>query len=76
MEAKALETSICKLYSQGYTLRHISEIIGKDHHFVTRRLIKNGVEIVRHKTKKPYSEKLRKAVSMAKKGSTPWSKGT
>ena len=70
-----IDNTICKLYSQGFTLRHIGEKIGKDHNFVTRRLIKNGVEIVRHKTKKPYSEKLRKAISMAKKGSTPWSKG-
>jgi len=69
------DSKILKLYSQGYTLRHIGEIIGKNHHFVARHLMKNGVEIIRHKTKKPYSEKLRKAVSMAKKGSTPWSKG-
>lgn len=70
-----IDAKICDLYSQGYTLRHIADIIGSNHHFVARHLIKNGVEIVRHKTKKPYSEERKKAISMAKKGSIPWSKG-
>ena len=56
---------ICKLYEDGYTLRHIGEIIGKDHHYIERRLVANNIAIEKHKTKKPYTDEHRKKVSMS-----------
>ena len=69
------DETICKMYNDGYTLRHIGEVIGKDHHYVKRRLVANDIVIVKHKTKKPYTDEHRKKVSMSCKGRTTWIKG-
>lgn len=66
---------ICKLYEDGYTLRHIGEMIGKDHHYIERRLIANNITIEKHKTKKPYTDEHRKKISMSCKGRTVWITG-
>ena len=66
---------IIKLYSDGYTLRHISEIIGTDHHQIKRILVKNCIEITRRSTKKPYTDEHRRKVGLASKGRIGWNKG-
>ena len=66
---------ICDLYTQGYTLRHIGECIGRNHHYVKRRLLANNIRIEPHKTKKPYTNEHRLNVSKAGKGRVPWSAG-
>ena len=72
---KSIDCIICDLYEEGYTLRHIGEIIRKDHHYVARRLKKNGKVVVKHKTKKPYTDEHKRRVSASCKGRTTWSKG-
>ena len=71
----SVDCIICDLYNKGYTLRHIGEIVGKDHHFVKRTLMKHNVQITKRKTKKPYTEEHRKKVSNSCKGRKTWSKG-
>ncbi len=72
---KSVDAIICDLYDKGYTLRHIGEIVGKDHHFVKRRLLANSKIIERHKTKKPYTDEHRKKISLSCKGRKVWSEG-
>lgn len=71
----SVDAVICDLYKKGYTLRHIGEIMGKDHHFIKRRLVANSIKIEYHKTKKPYTEEHRRKVSLSNKGRKVWSKG-
>lgn len=74
-EKYATDGIICEMFQQGYTLRHISETISRDHHYVKRRLEANNVKVVRHKTKKPYTDEHRRKVSIATKGRKVWSEG-
>lgn len=66
---------IIELYAEGYTLRHISEIIGTDHHRIKRILVKNGIEVTNRKTKKEYTEEHRLNISIRNKGRKCWSTG-
>lgn len=63
------------MFAQGYTLRHIGETIGRDHHYVKRRLVANGIDVVRHKTKKPYTDEHKRKVSESNKGRKVWAEG-
>lgn len=72
---KSVDAVICDLYDKGYTLRHIGEIVGKDHHYIKRRLLANSKIIERHKTKKPYTDEHRKKISLSCKGRKTWSEG-
>lgn len=70
-----IDKIIYSLYNDGYTLRHISELILRDHHFVKRRLVANGIQIENHKTKKPYSEEHKRKISESNKGRKSWNVG-
>lgn len=69
------EKRIIELYSNGYTLRHISEILNSNHHTIRRILVKNGIEITRRNTLKSFTEERRQKISEACKGRSVWSKG-
>jgi len=66
---------IVSLYNQGYTLRHISELIGTDHHSIKRVLVKEGIDITKRKTKKEYTQEHKDNVSKSCKGRKSWSTG-
>ena len=62
------ETKIVKMYSEGrYTLRHLSELFGTDHHKIKRILLKNGVEITRRNTLKEFSQIHKDRISDSRK---------
>lgn len=75
IQDNSIDCVICDLYDEGYTLRHIGEIVGKDHHYIKRRLLANSKIIERHKTKKPYTNEHRKKISLSCKGRKTWSEG-
>jgi len=63
------ENKIVKMYKDDrYTLRHLSEIFGTDHHKIKRILIKNGVKITRRNTLKEFTKTHRENISKACKG--------
>ena len=70
----SIDAIITDLYDNGYTLRHIGEMIGKDHHYIKRRLLANNKMIERHRTKKPYTDEHRRKVSLSCKGRKSLSK--
>ena len=72
-----MNEEIKSLYTQEkYTLRKIAKIIGKDHHFVKRRLQEMGVEITRNDRKRePFTEEHRAKISEKSKGRTCHWKG-
>ena len=69
------EKEIIELYNTGHTLRHISDIYNSNHHMIKRILIRNGIEITKRKTLKPYTDEHRQKVGAASKGRKCWSKG-
>lgn len=69
------EKKIIRLYNNGYTLRHISELLKSNHHRIKRILVKNGVKITRRKTKKQFTEEHKMKISISCKGRKVWSKG-
>ena len=69
------DKKIIELYNSGHTLRHISDICNSNHHMIKRILIRNGVEITKRKTLKPYTEERRQKQSESSKGRKCWSKG-
>ena len=72
---------IVDMYVNGkYTLRHLSELFGTNHHMIKRVLVKNGVEIMHHKTlKRDSSErKMKRSTTMKDyyaRGNNPHNKG-
>ena len=65
------EDSVIDLYNELYTIRHIAELVGVDHHRVKRILIKNNITLIDRKTKRPkrvVSEHTRKLISEKLKG--------
>lgn len=55
-----------------FTLRKVGRIIGKDHHYIKRRLVTMGVEITRKDRKhEPISEETRRKISKSAKGRVP-----
>lgn len=69
------DEKIIELYNSGYTLRHISDIFNSNHHMIKRILIRNGIEITKRKTLKPYTDEHKQKVGAALKGRKCWSKG-
>ncbi len=69
------DKKIIELYNSGYTLRHISDIFNSNHHMIKRILIRNGIEITKRKTLKPYTDEHKQKVGAALKGRKCWSKG-
>jgi len=76
------EEKIIEMYKNSrYTLRHLSEIFGTDHHKIKRILIKNGVRITRRNTLKEFSQAHKDKISDSRKrlyasgAITTWSKG-
>lgn len=69
------ENKIIELYNSGHTLRHISDIFNSNHHMIKRILIRNGIEITKRKTLKPYTDEHKQKVGAALKGRICWSKG-
>jgi len=70
------ENKIVEMYKNGrYTLRHLSEVFGTDHHKIKRILLKNGVEITRRNTLKEFSQTHKDNISKACKGRKVWSEG-
>jgi 5-methylcytosine-specific restriction endonuclease McrA len=70
------EEKIIEMYKNSrYTLRHLSEIFGTDHHKIKRILIKNGVKITRRNTLKEFSQAHKDNISKACKGRIAWNKG-
>lgn len=69
------ENKIIELYNSGHTLRHISDIFNSNHHMIKRILIRNGIEITKRKTLKPYTDEHKQKVGAASKGRRCWSKG-
>lgn len=69
------DEKIIELYNSGYTLRHISDIFNSNHHMIKRILIRNGIEITKRKTLKPYTDEHKQKVGSALKGRKCWSKG-
>lgn len=66
---------IIELYNSGHTLRHIADIFDSNHHMIKRILVRNGIEITKRKTLKPYTEEHRKKLSESLKGRKSWNKG-
>ena len=62
------DKKIIELYNSGYTLRHISDIFNSNHHMIKRILIRNGIEITKRKTLKPYTDEHKQKVGAASKG--------
>ena len=69
------DKKIIELYNSGHTLRHISDIFNSNHHMIKRILIRNGIEITKRKTLKPYTDEHKQKVGAASKGRRCWSKG-
>ena len=69
------DEKIIELYNSGYTLRHISDIFNSNHHMIKRILIRNGIEITKRITLKPYTDEHKQKVGAALKGRKCWSKG-
>lgn len=71
------EQKILKLYiHDGYTLRHIAEAMGTNHHMVRRILVRNGVEITQQgRKRRPFSEEHRRRIGQSRIGISSWSKG-
>jgi len=70
-----MENIIKDLYvNKKYSLRMIADEIGRDHHWVKRRLLKNNIEII-YGRKKPITEDHKKNISISCKGRKGWSKG-
>lgn len=69
------EKEIVKMYENGYTLRHISDIFKSNHHMIKRILIRNGIEITKRKTLKPYTDEHRRKVGASSKGRKCWANG-
>jgi len=63
------ENKIVEMYKNGrYTLRHLSEVFGTDHHKIKRILLKNGVKITRRNTLKEFTQTHKDNISKACKG--------
>ena len=69
------DKKIIELYNSGHTLRHISDICNSNHHMIKRILVRNGIEITKRKTLKPYNEEHKKKISESLKGRKVWSEG-
>lgn len=70
-----IEKLVITTYVAGETsLRDVAKACNTDHHRVKRILEKNGIEVVKAKTK-PFSEEHKKRIGEASKGRVPWSKG-
>lgn len=69
------DKKIIELYNVGHSLRHISEMFNSNHHMIKRILIRNGIEITKRKTLKPYTDEHKQKVGAASKGRKCWSKG-
>lgn len=69
------DKKIIELYNSGHTLRHISDIFNSNHHMIKRILIRNGIEITKRKTLKPYTDEHKQKVGAALKGKRCWNKG-
>lgn len=65
-----MNEEIKRLYTEEkYTLRRIGKIIGKDHHFVKRRLQEMGIEITQKDRKhEPFTEEHKRKISEKAKG--------
>lgn len=65
-----MNEEIKRLYTEEkYTLRRIGKIIGKDHHFVKRRLQEMGIEITQKDRKhEPFTEEHKRKISEKTKG--------
>lgn len=72
-QIKNLDEEIKRLYvDEKFTLRKVGRIIGKDHHYIKRRLVTMGVEITRKDRKhEPISEETRRKISKSAKGRVP-----
>lgn len=58
------EKQIISLYLDNeYTLRHIADLFGTNHHMIKAILVRNNIQIVKHKTKKIYSEERKQKLS-------------
>lgn len=72
---KEIEQLIVESYIKGETsLRDVAEICKTDHHRVKRVLEKNGIEVIKAKSK-PFSKEHRKKISESLKGKSCWAKG-
>ena len=69
------DKKIIELYNVGYTLRHISDMFNSNHHMIKRILIRNGIEITKRKTLKPYTDEHKQKVGAASKGRKCWNTG-
>ena len=74
------EKKIIELYNSGHTLRHISDILNSNHHMIRRILVRNGIEIIRKKTIKPFTDEHKQKISDSRKklaanGYVPYNKG-
>jgi len=74
------EKKIIELYNSGHTLRHISDIFNSNHHMIRRILVRNGIEIIRKKTLKPFTDEHKQKISDSRKklalnGYVPYNKG-
>ena len=69
-QIKNLDEEIKRLYvDEKFTLRKVGRIIGKDHHYIKRRLVTMGIEITRKDRKhEPISEETRRKISKSTKG--------
>ena len=72
---KVFDAIITDLYvNKNYSLRMIANIIGKDHHFVKRRLLKMNVKI-QYGRKKQMTQEHKQKISISCKGRKSWNKG-
>lgn len=70
------EPKIVNMYDiEQYTLRDLAERFGTDHHTIRRLLVRNGVEITRRRTRKPFTEEHRRKLSESHRGLPTWVKG-
>ena len=70
------ENKIVSMYQDGgYTLRHLADIFGTNHHRIKRILVAHGVKITRRNTLKEFSEEHRRKISESCKGRKVWSEG-
>ncbi len=72
-----MNEEIKRLYTEEkYTLRKIGKILGKDHHFIKRRLQEMGIEITQKDRKRdPCTEEHKRKISEKSKGRSGYWKG-
>ena len=63
------EKEIIRLYVEdNLTLRKIAEKFETNHHFIKRRLVKNGIEITqKNRKREPFTEEHKKKISETRK---------